>query len=30
MYHKLVASSRSEAIERAVEVGLLESPLFSP
>jgi LuxR family maltose regulon positive regulatory protein len=30
MYRKLGASSRSEAIERAVEVGLLESSVFPP
>jgi LuxR family transcriptional regulator, maltose regulon positive regulatory protein len=30
IYRKLSASSRSEAIERAVEVGLLESPLYPP
>ena len=30
IYRKLGASSRSEAIERAVEVGLLESNLFPP
>jgi LuxR family maltose regulon positive regulatory protein len=29
IYRKLSASSRSQAIERAVEVGLLESPLYS-
>jgi LuxR family transcriptional regulator, maltose regulon positive regulatory protein len=29
IYRKLSASSRSEAIERAVEVGLLESPFYS-
>ena len=29
IYRKLNASSRSEAIERAVEVGLLESPFYS-
>ena len=30
IYRKLGASSRSEAIERAVEVGLLESSIASP
>ena len=30
IYRKLTASSRSEAIERAVEVGLLESSLYPP
>ncbi len=30
LYRKLGASSRSEAIERAVEVGLLESSIFPP
>jgi len=30
LYRKLSASSRSEAIERAVDVGLLESFLFPP
>jgi LuxR family transcriptional regulator, maltose regulon positive regulatory protein len=30
IYRKLSASSRSQAIERAVEVGLLESNLFPP
>jgi LuxR family maltose regulon positive regulatory protein len=30
LYRKLGASSRSEAIERAVDVGLLESFLFPP
>ncbi len=30
IYRKLDASSRSQAIERAVEVGLLESNLFPP
>jgi LuxR family maltose regulon positive regulatory protein len=30
IYRKLSASSRSEAIERAIEVGLLESSLLSP
>jgi LuxR family maltose regulon positive regulatory protein len=30
IYRKLGASSRSEAIERAVEVGLLENPLLRP
>jgi len=30
IYRKLGATSRSEAIERAVEVGLLESNLFPP
>ena len=30
IYRKLGASSRSEAIERAVEVGLLESSLYPP
>jgi LuxR family maltose regulon positive regulatory protein len=30
VYRKLGASSRSQAIERAVEVGLLESNLFPP
>ena len=29
IYRKLNASSRTEAIERAVEVGLLESPFYS-
>jgi LuxR family maltose regulon positive regulatory protein len=29
IYRKLSASSRSQAIERAVEVGLLESPFYS-
>jgi LuxR family transcriptional regulator, maltose regulon positive regulatory protein len=29
IYRKLNASSRSEAIERAVEVGLLDSPFYS-
>ena len=29
IYRKLGASSRSEAIERAVDVGLLESPIYS-
>ncbi len=29
IYRKLSASSRSQAIERAVEVGLLESPIFA-
>ena len=28
IYRKLTASSRSEAVERAVEVGLLESSIF--
>jgi LuxR family maltose regulon positive regulatory protein len=30
IYRKLGASSRSEAIERAVEVGLMESSLYPP
>ena len=30
IYRKLTASSRSEAIERAIEVGLLESSLMPP
>ena len=30
IYRKLGASSRSDAVERAVDVGLLESPLFPP
>jgi LuxR family maltose regulon positive regulatory protein len=30
IYRKLGASSRSEAIERAIEVGLLENPLLRP
>ena len=30
IYRKLGVSSRSEAIERAVEVGLLESSLYPP
>ena len=30
IYRKLSASSRSEAVERAVEVGLLESSLYPP
>ena len=30
IYRKLTASSRSEAIERAIEVGLLESSLLPP
>ncbi len=30
IYRKLGASSRSEAIDRAVEVGFLESSIFSP
>jgi LuxR family maltose regulon positive regulatory protein len=30
IYRKLGASSRSEAIERAVQVGLLESPVYPP
>ena len=30
IYRKLAASSRSEAIERAVEVGLLESVIYPP
>ena len=30
VYRKLGASSRSEAIERAIEVGLLESSIFPP
>jgi LuxR family transcriptional regulator, maltose regulon positive regulatory protein len=30
IYRKLNASSRSEAIERAVQVGLLESPFYAP
>ena len=30
IYRKFSASSRSEAIERAVEVGLLESSIYSP
>jgi LuxR family maltose regulon positive regulatory protein len=30
IYRKLGASSRSEAVERAIEVGLLESPLLQP
>ncbi len=30
VYRKLGASSRSQAIERAVEVGLLESSIFPP
>ncbi len=30
IYRKLSASSRSEAIERAVEVGLLESSIYPP
>ena len=30
IYRKLGASSRSEAIERAVEVGLLESSIYPP
>jgi LuxR family maltose regulon positive regulatory protein len=30
IYRKLGASSRSEAVERSVEVGLLESNLFPP
>ena len=30
IYRKLTASSRSEAIERAVEVGLLESSIYPP
>ena len=30
VYRKLGASSRSQAIERAVEVGLLESNLYPP
>ena len=30
IFRKLSASSRSEAIERAVEVGLLESSIYPP
>jgi LuxR family transcriptional regulator, maltose regulon positive regulatory protein len=30
IYRKLGASSRSHAVERAVDVGLLENPLFPP
>jgi LuxR family maltose regulon positive regulatory protein len=30
IYRKLSASSRSEAIERAIEVGLLESSILPP
>ena len=30
IYRKLGVSSRSEAIERAVEVGLLESSVYPP
>ena len=30
VYRKLGASSRSQAIDRAVEVGLLESSIFPP
>src|SRR5512132_3077718 len=30
IYRKLSAASRSEAIERAVEVGLLESSIYPP
>ena len=30
IYRKLTASSRSEAVERAVEVGLLESSIYPP
>ena len=30
IYRKLSASSRSEAIERAVEVGLLDSSIYPP
>ena len=30
IYRKLGASSRSDAIERAVEVGLLESSIYPP
>ena len=30
IYRKLTASSRSEAIERAIEVGLLESSIMPP
>ena len=30
VYRKLGVSSRSEAIERAIEVGLLESTIFPP
>ena len=30
IYRKLSAASRSEAVERAVEVGLLESSIYPP
>jgi LuxR family maltose regulon positive regulatory protein len=30
LYRKLSASSRSQAIDRAIEVGLLESSLYPP
>jgi ATP/maltotriose-dependent transcriptional regulator MalT len=30
VYRKLDASSRSEAIERAIELGLVDAPLAAP